>query len=75
MLFSGWQVSTIHNGTRTTAATAYLADPFVARPNLDVLVNAFVTRILPSKNKTIDTVEFHQGNNNGQSYTILAIAQ
>ena len=74
MLFSGWQVSTIHNGTRTTAATAYLADRFVARPNLDVLVNAFVTRILASKGQTIDTVEFHQGNNNSQSYSIVSLS-
>ncbi|KAJ7192908.1 aryl alcohol oxidase, partial [Mycena pura] len=59
----GWQVSTIHNGTRTTAATAYLADQYLERPNLHVLVNAFVSRVLPSKTRsqTIDTVEFHQG--------------
>ncbi|GAW03273.1 aryl-alcohol oxidase [Lentinula edodes] len=55
----GWQVSTIHNGTRTTAATAYLADNYLARPNLDVVVNAFVTRVLASNGSQIDTVEFH----------------
>ncbi|KAJ7249411.1 aryl-alcohol-oxidase from pleurotus Eryingii [Mycena rebaudengoi] len=56
----GWQVSTIHNGTRTTAATAYLADKYLQRPNLDVLVNAMVSRVLPTGNK-INKVEFHQG--------------
>ncbi|KAJ3908294.1 alcohol oxidase [Lentinula edodes] len=55
----GWQVSTIHNGTRTTAATAYLADNYLARPNLDVVVNAFVTRVLASNGSQIDTIEFH----------------
>ncbi|KAJ7199147.1 pyranose dehydrogenase [Mycena pura] len=57
----GWQVSTIHNGTRTTAATAYLSDQYLERPNLHVLVNAVASRVLPSKSQTIDTVEFHQG--------------
>ncbi|KAJ7254776.1 aryl-alcohol oxidase-like protein [Mycena rebaudengoi] len=55
----GWQVSTIHNGTRTTAATAYLADKYLRRPNLDVLVNAMVSRVLPT-GKKIARVEFHQ---------------
>ncbi|KAJ3971517.1 pyranose dehydrogenase [Lentinula raphanica] len=58
-----WQVSTIHNGTRTTAATAYLADNYLARPNLDVVVNAFVTRVLASNGSDIDTVEFHAVDN------------
>ncbi|KAJ6617021.1 aryl-alcohol oxidase [Mycena sp. CBHHK59/15] len=57
----GWQVSTIHNGTRSTAATSYLADKYLQRPNLHVLVNAFVSRVMPSKGSTIDKVEFHQG--------------
>ncbi|KAJ3992054.1 alcohol oxidase [Lentinula boryana] len=54
-----WQVSTINNGTRTTAATAYLADNYLARPNLDVVVNALVTRVLASNGSDIDTIEFH----------------
>ncbi|KAJ3808678.1 hypothetical protein F5876DRAFT_78510 [Lentinula aff. lateritia] len=54
-----WQVFAIHNGTRTTAATAYLADNYLARPNLDVVVNAFVTHVLASNGSEIDTVEFH----------------
>ncbi|KIK56494.1 hypothetical protein GYMLUDRAFT_174168 [Collybiopsis luxurians FD-317 M1] len=55
----GWQVSTIHKGTRTTAATAYLADKYLERPNLDIFYNAFVTRVIASNGSTIDTVEFH----------------
>ncbi|KAJ3895340.1 alcohol oxidase [Lentinula edodes] len=63
----GWQVSTIHNGTRTTAATAYLADNYLARPNLDIVVNAFVTRVLASNGSEIDTVEFHAVGNKVQA--------
>ncbi|KAJ3921388.1 alcohol oxidase [Lentinula edodes] len=63
----GWQVSTIHNGTRTTAATAYLADNYLARPNLDVVVNAFVTRVLASNGSQIDTIEFHAVGNKVQA--------
>ncbi|KAJ7233070.1 pyranose dehydrogenase [Mycena rebaudengoi] len=56
----GWRVSTINDGTRTTAATEYLADTYLQRPNLDVLVNAMVSRVIPTGNK-IDRVEFRQG--------------
>lgn len=48
------------NGTRTSSATGYLA-PFLNRPNLDVLVNTRVTRVLNANQSTIPdlrTVEF-----------------
>ncbi|EIN14580.1 aryl-alcohol oxidase precursor [Punctularia strigosozonata HHB-11173 SS5] len=41
----GWIQSTIGNGTRSSAATAYLGRDFAARPNLFVLLHAHATRI------------------------------
>lgn len=42
----GWLQSTIGGGMRSSSATSYLAPHFLERPNLDVLVNTRVTRIL-----------------------------
>ncbi|KAJ7183588.1 aryl-alcohol oxidase [Mycena filopes] len=43
----GWLQSTIDSsGQRTSAATSYLGPSFISRPNLHVLVNTRVTRIL-----------------------------
>ncbi|KAF5368019.1 hypothetical protein D9758_004328 [Tetrapyrgos nigripes] len=58
----GWQVSSISNGTRSSSARKYLA-PFVdQRPNLDVLLNTRVARLVPdtsndAQNLSIHTVE------------------
>lgn len=38
----------IGNGARDSAATSYLADNYLARKNLHVVVNTHVTRVLPS---------------------------
>lgn len=53
----GWTQFSIANGTRTSSATAYL-DPVVNRPNLSVLVNNYVTRIIETSNSSFRTVEF-----------------
>ncbi|KAJ6524246.1 aryl-alcohol oxidase precursor [Mycena vulgaris] len=42
----GWLQSTINGGQRSSAATSYLGPTFMSRPNLHVLVNARVTRII-----------------------------
>ncbi|KAJ6524226.1 aryl-alcohol oxidase precursor [Mycena vulgaris] len=42
----GWVQSTINGGQRSSAATSYLGPAFMSRPNLHVLVNARVTRII-----------------------------
>ncbi|KAJ7692133.1 aryl alcohol oxidase [Mycena rosella] len=42
----GWLQSTIKGGRRSSAATSYLGPSFISRPNLHVLVNARVTRII-----------------------------
>lgn len=58
----GWTQNTIRNGTRDSAATSYLADKYLSRPNLHVLLHAQVRRVIESKQKKrIDGVEFVQG--------------
>lgn len=57
--------STVLNGTRSSAATSYLAPKYVQRPNLHVLlpVHAHVTRVLSTHNTlSFDAVEFSQDN-------------
>ncbi|KAJ6615857.1 aryl-alcohol oxidase precursor [Mycena sp. CBHHK59/15] len=44
--YRGWLQSTINGGQRSSAATSYLGPNFMSRPNLHVLVNAHVTRII-----------------------------
>ncbi|KAL0572693.1 hypothetical protein V5O48_009267 [Marasmius crinis-equi] len=54
----GFSQMTINNGTRSSSATSYLGPQFINRPNLHVLVNAHVTRIL-STNMSGDAVAFN----------------
>ncbi|KAJ7629675.1 aryl-alcohol oxidase [Mycena polygramma] len=42
----GWLQATIDGGQRSSAATSYLGPPFIKRPNLHVLINSRVTRII-----------------------------
>ncbi|RXW22513.1 hypothetical protein EST38_g3334 [Candolleomyces aberdarensis] len=51
-----WMQSTIGNGERSSAATAYLGSDVRERPNLTILVNTYVTRLLPVKasNRSLD---------------------
>ncbi|KAJ7898014.1 aryl-alcohol oxidase [Mycena olivaceomarginata] len=42
----GWLQSTINGGQRSSAATSYLGPSFMSRPNLHVLVNSRVTRLI-----------------------------
>ena len=46
MLCLGWPQQSIATFERSSGATAYLAPEYLSRPNLHVLVNAHVTRIL-----------------------------
>ncbi|KXN87983.1 Alcohol dehydrogenase [acceptor] [Leucoagaricus sp. SymC.cos] len=55
----GWTQFSIANGTRCSSATAYL-DPVLDRPNLSVLVNNYVTRIIETTKDSFRTVEFGQ---------------
>lgn len=62
----GWLQSTIDNGVRSSAATAYLPENVQNRSNLYILLSTRATRILPStplsESETPDlrTVEFAQ---------------
>ncbi|KAJ7198824.1 aryl-alcohol oxidase, partial [Mycena pura] len=57
----GWAQNTIGHGARSSSAVSYLAPHFLERPNLHVLINAQVSRIL-SNNASIhfNQVEFSQ---------------
>ncbi|KAJ7130849.1 alcohol oxidase [Mycena crocata] len=57
----GWVQTTIKNGSRSSSTTSYLAQPFIDRPNLHVLLHARVTRVLQSSLNTFRTVEFVRG--------------
>lgn len=48
MLGIGYAQSSMTGGARTSSSTSYLADAN-ARPNLTVLINAMVTKLLPTK--------------------------
>ncbi|KAL0578821.1 hypothetical protein V5O48_003189 [Marasmius crinis-equi] len=55
----GWQQATIKDGKRSSSFTSYLAQQFLVRPNLHVLINAQATRVLSSNNSTVfNLVEF-----------------
>ncbi|KAJ7599861.1 hypothetical protein C8J56DRAFT_2449 [Mycena floridula] len=60
----GWAPMTVKNGARSSSATSYLAEQFINRPNLHVLIHTFVTRVLPdppsSNGLTFSSVEFTQ---------------
>ncbi|KAJ6483114.1 aryl-alcohol oxidase-like protein [Mycena sanguinolenta] len=44
----GWFPVSVKDGARNSAASSYLAQAYLARPNLHVLVDAHVTRVLPT---------------------------
>ncbi|KAG5351591.1 hypothetical protein C0989_005670 [Termitomyces sp. Mn162] len=72
----GW-LQTIVDGTtgiRGSSANGYLAPQFLQRPNLNVLVNAEVSRLIQTSNGSVPTfrgVEFRQ-NEGGQLYYLNA---
>ncbi|KAG5728166.1 hypothetical protein E4T56_gene19285 [Termitomyces sp. T112] len=62
----GWLQTTVDGptGSRSSSATAYLTPEFLKRPNLDILVNAQVSRLLQTqegKPLSFLTVEFKHG--------------
>ncbi|PBK63513.1 alcohol oxidase [Armillaria solidipes] len=60
----GWAPVTVGNGTRSSSQTSYLGPEYIRRPNLHVLTDARVTRILDIKrinqSPSFDAVEFTQ---------------
>ncbi|THH15926.1 hypothetical protein EW146_g4634 [Bondarzewia mesenterica] len=62
----GWAQYTIQHGTRASSAWSYLADEYVERKNMHVLVGATVRRVFQSSaGGAVDTVEFFHGADNG----------
>ncbi|KAK0190281.1 aryl-alcohol-oxidase from pleurotus Eryingii [Armillaria mellea] len=60
----GWAPVTVGNGTRSTSQTSYLGPEYIGRPNLYVVTDTHVTRILDTKRINqppyFDAVEFTQ---------------
>ncbi|KAH0581636.1 Choline dehydrogenase, mitochondrial [Termitomyces sp. J132] len=59
----GWLQNTVGGGQRSSSATSYLGSQFIRRPNLHVLVNAQVGRLLQTSAGHVPgfrTVEFRQ---------------
>ncbi|EAU87898.1 hypothetical protein CC1G_01545 [Coprinopsis cinerea okayama7 len=61
-----WIHNTFGGGERSSSATAYLTKEVRARPNLSILVNTYVTRVLPTGDdldfRTIELVPVSGGN-------------
>ncbi|KAL4259295.1 GMC oxidoreductase family protein, partial [Pleurotus pulmonarius] len=63
----------INGSHRSSAATSYLGPQFISRPNLHVLVNARVSRILQTgSGSTFQGVEYTQDINSGPLRTVTA---
>ncbi|KAI0033466.1 hypothetical protein K488DRAFT_77882 [Vararia minispora EC-137] len=57
----GWTQALVDRGVRSSSK-AYLSPGVLARPNLDVLLNARVARVLPTdRSLTFRTVQFREG--------------
>ncbi|KAJ7242995.1 aryl-alcohol oxidase [Mycena rebaudengoi] len=60
----GWVQNTVDGGERSSSALSYLAHSFIQRPNLHVLSNAQVSRVLPGNGSDhgihFSRVEFSQ---------------
>ncbi|KAJ3807127.1 hypothetical protein F5876DRAFT_48673 [Lentinula aff. lateritia] len=58
----GWVQATIGDGTRSSSAASYLGPSFISRPNLHVLLNTRVLRVLENEHQQSDfrNVEFTQ---------------
>ncbi|KAJ7049723.1 aryl-alcohol-oxidase from pleurotus Eryingii [Mycena amicta] len=66
----GYTQMTVLNGSRSSSATSYLAPNFIARSNLQILLHARVTRILPTATNDFRTVEFRDAR--GQIFNLTA---
>jgi choline dehydrogenase-like flavoprotein len=55
-LFLGYVQATVQNGSRASSSSAYLTTSVLARPNLHILLNAQVTKLIQggsSKDKPV----------------------
>ncbi|KAF5386554.1 hypothetical protein D9615_001729 [Tricholomella constricta] len=61
LLGLGWLQATIKGGSRSSSATSYLGSKFINRPNLHILLNVRVTRVLSStRDRSFRTIELAQ---------------
>ncbi|KAF4610035.1 hypothetical protein D9613_010642 [Agrocybe pediades] len=76
-LGTGWQQATAGHGERSSAATGYLSAAVRARPNLHILLETRVTRILKSSGPgtAFRTVEFTSGAGPSSPRTTLTAAK
>ncbi|KAJ2931957.1 hypothetical protein H1R20_g5144, partial [Candolleomyces eurysporus] len=72
-----WMQSTIGNGERSSAATAYLGSDVRERPNLTILLNTYITRLLPVKasSRSLDIRSIEIAPRRGGSTRILSAAK
>ncbi|KAJ7698218.1 aryl-alcohol oxidase [Mycena olivaceomarginata] len=68
-----WTQSTIKHGKRSSSFTSYLGPEFIGRPNLHVVLNAQVTRVIQTSQRpaTFKMVEFAEFRNSAR-YHITA---
>jgi choline dehydrogenase-like flavoprotein len=53
----GWAQATISDGQRSSSATSYLSSAYISRPNLSVLLNAEVTRVIQEASELAPVLE------------------
>lgn len=53
----GWAQATIGDGQRSSSATSYLSTAYINRPNLSVLLNAEVTRVMQGSSELAPVLE------------------
>ncbi|KAF8199817.1 alcohol oxidase [Mycena galopus ATCC 62051] len=74
----GWVQSSTNNGSRSSSATSYLAPQYINRPNLHVVLNTLVTRVLQSSRNSqtgktaFQTVEYASSNNGATRFRLNA---
>ncbi|KAF9256014.1 aryl-alcohol oxidase precursor [Marasmius fiardii PR-910] len=71
-----WYQRTIDHGVRSSSFTSYLGPKFITRPNLHVLLNAQVTRVLPIDGNftSFRRVEFARSKNDAR-HEVLALKE
>nr|GAT47690.1 aryl-alcohol oxidase-like protein [Mycena chlorophos] len=69
----GWIHTTVGDGTRSSASTAFLNPALKTRDNIDLLIHTQVTRLLPAKQDSFDfrTVEMARSAE-GPTFTLTA---
>jgi choline dehydrogenase-like flavoprotein len=53
----GWAQATIGDGQRSSSSTSYLSSAYISRPNLSVLLNAEVTRVIQEASELAPVLE------------------